>query len=252
MTEFSSIKDILAADGLRMALMRGVPTPWSEAAKGIFHAKGLTCRYGAQGEGDVDNAIAHHFGDSSVPVVLYEDEKPRTGWAEILILAERLTDSLPLIPAGAEQRADLFGVSHEICGEMGLGWSYRLLMAGDPDSEEGAFPQPVRQFLANKYGYNPKHAAAALRRVVSTLRMLSARLEKSAYLVGDQLTAADIYWATFANLMIPLPPEEMPALDMIRQGYTCEDERVLGEISDRLRAHQRDIYQEYLELPVPL
>ncbi len=252
MPRFHSISHILAADGLRMALLRGVPSPWSEAAKGIFHIKGLACTYGAQGEDDVDNAIHAAFGSSSVPVVLYNDEQPRTGWAEILLLAERLSDSMPLIPAGAEARVALFGVAHEICGEMGLGWAYRLHMVGDPQSAEGAFPQPVRRMLAAKYGYNEKHASAALRRVVSTLNMLSQRLEHSEFLVGDQLTAADVYWATFANLIIPLPEAEMPAVDMIRRAYTCEDERVLEAVSDRLRAHQRRIYDEYLELPVPL
>jgi glutathione S-transferase len=252
MSRFHSISHILESDGLRMALLRGVPSPWSEAAKGIFHVKGLACTYGAQAAGDPDDAIRTAFGSSSVPVVLYQDEQPRSGWAEILLLAERLSDSMPLIPAGAESRVELFGVAHEICGEMGLGWAYRLHMVGDPERAEGAFPQPVRRLLAAKYGYNEKHAGEALRRVISTLTMLSQRLERSEFLVGDQLTAADIYWATFANLMLPLPEADMPAVDMIRRAYTCEDERVLEAISDRLRAHQRRIYDEYLELPVPL
>ena len=254
MREFHSVSHVLDAPGLRLVLIRGVPTPWSEAAKGIFHVKGLDCIYGAQSEDEPPNAIQTAFGDSSVPVALYEREKPRTGWAEILILAERLTDSVPLIPAGAEGRVELFGVAHEICGELGLGWSYRLFMIGDPEADDvaGGFPKPLRQHLAGKYGYNAKHASAALRRVTGTLRMLSERLERSDYLVGDQLSAADIYWATFANLIIPLPEADMPAVEMIRRAYTCEDERVLEAISDRLRDHQRRIYDEYLELPVPL
>lgn len=233
-----------------MAVLRGIPSPWSEAAKGIFHVKRLECVFGAQSEGDPENAIARYWGNSSVPVVLCDDEKPRTGWAEILILAERLTDSMPLIPDDAEERADLFGISHEICGEMGLGWSYRLVMVGD--GQQGAFPSGVTRFLAAKYGHNPVHARAAMKRVTSVLRMLGRRLERHEFLIGSQFTAADIYWATFANLIIPLPEAQMPASPMIRKAYECKDPQVLEAISPRLAEHQRRVYEEYLELPVQL
>lgn len=233
-----------------MAVLRDIPSPWTEAAKGIFYAKGLDCLYGAQADSDVPQAIAHYYGNSSVPVVLYEQEKPRTGWAEILILAERLSDSTPLIPDDAGDRADLFGVAHEICGEMGLGWAYRLVMIGD--TTRGAFPAGVTRYLAGKYGHNPVHAEAAHRRVASILRMLSSRLEQSDYIVANQFTAADIYWAAFANMFIPLPESLMVTTPMIRSAYSCQDERLLAAISPRLAAHQRRIYDEFLELPVVL
>lgn len=253
MTEYTSIESIRAADGLRMAVLRGVPSPWSEAAKGIFRVKRLQCAYGAQSEGDPEQAITKYWGDSSVPVVLWNDEKPRKGWAEILILAERLTDSSPLIPDDVEERTDLFGIAHEICGEMGLGWAYRLVMVGEGQKQgQGGFPAGVTRFLAAKYGHNPVHAENALRRVIEILRMLSARLERHEFIVGSQLTAADIYWATFSNLIIPLPEDLMPTVPMIRQAYQCRDERVLEAISPRLAAHQRRVYDEYLELPVQL
>lgn len=250
MSRFVSIGEIREAKGLRMAVLREIPSPWTEAAKGIFHVKGLDCLYGAQAEIDPPQAVAHHYGNSSVPVVLFDKEKPRTGWAEILILAERLSDSAPLIPDDAEDRADLFGIAHEICGEMGLGWAYRLVMIGD--TARGAFPAGVTRYLGGKYGQNPVHAESAHRRVASILRMLSKRLEQSDYLVASQLTAADIYWATFANMFIPLPESLMVTTPMIRSAYSCQDERLLGAISPRLAAHQRRIYDEFLELPVQL
>lgn len=250
MSRFVSIGEIREAKGLRMAVLREIPSPWTEAAKGIFHAKGLDCLYGAQADSDPPQAVAHHYGNSSVPVVLFDNEKPRTGWAEILILAERLSDSAPLIPDDAEDRADLFGIAHEICGEMGLGWAYRLVMIGD--TTRGAFPAGVTRYLGGKYGQNPVHAESAHRRVASILRMLSRRLEQSDYLVASQLTAADIYWATFANMFIPLPESLMKTTPMIRSAYSCQDERLLGAISPRLAAHQRRIYDEFLELPVQL
>ena len=128
MSRFISIADARADRGLRMACLRGVPSPWTEAAKGIFHVKSLDCQYAAQRREDEDNAIAAWAGNSSVPVVAYENEPLRTGWAEILLLAERLAPQPALIPEAADQRALLFGLAHEICGEMGFGWCLRLHM----------------------------------------------------------------------------------------------------------------------------
>ena len=128
MSRFVSVREVRTAKGLRMACLRGVPSPWTEAAKGIFHVKGLDCLYGARADDEPQTAIADWAGDSSAPVVAYENEKFRTGWAEILILAERLAPQPALIPESAEGRMLLFGLGHEICGEMGLGWSYRLVM----------------------------------------------------------------------------------------------------------------------------
>ena len=71
MSRFVSIAEAREADGLRMACIRKIPSPWQEAAKGIFHVKGLECLYAAEGEGDVENAIAACAGDSSIRVVAY-------------------------------------------------------------------------------------------------------------------------------------------------------------------------------------
>ena len=255
MARFATIAEIKTASGLRMACLRGVPSPWTEAAKGIFRIEGLNCLYGAQGDGDEENAVAAWAGDSSVPVVAFEKEPLRTGWAEILVLAERLAPNPGLIPASPSGRADLFGLSHEICGEMGLGWAYRLLMAQralSHDEAEGKFPPGVGQFLAAKYGLNPVHARQAKARVLEVLGLLDERLDAGPWLCGEALSAADVHWAAFANLLAPLPEGELPALPMIRAAYTCRDEDIVAALTGRLLAHQRRIYDDYLELPVPL
>ena len=82
MSRFVSIAEARSADGLRMACLRKIPSPWQEAAKGVFHVKGLNCQYAAQAEDDVENAVADWAGDSSVPVVAYrkgEGSEP-AGW----------------------------------------------------------------------------------------------------------------------------------------------------------------------------
>jgi glutathione S-transferase len=254
MSRYISIAQARAAPGLRLACLRGVPSPWTEAAKGIFHVKGLSCQYAAQSKDEPDGAIAAWAGDAGIPVVAYEQEKLRTGWAEILLLAERLASEPALIPAGAADRALLFGLAHEICGEMGFGWAYRLLMIQKSlgHSGESAFPINVATYLAPRYGFNPTHTRTAKTRVIDVLTMLSQRIEGRRYLLGNALTAVDIYWATFANLIMPLPEAELPAVPMIRAAYTCDDADVLGAVSKELRALQRRIYETHLELPVPL
>lgn len=138
---------------------------------------------------------------------------------------------------------------------MGLGWAYRLLMidkALKHGEGEGAFSPRVARYLAPRYGFDAAAAEAAEHRVIDVLTMLSSRIESHPYLMGETLTAIDIYWATFANLLIPLPPEDMAAKPSIRTAFTCRNERILGAISRRLRAHQRHVYENYLELPVRL
>lgn len=251
--EFVSIARAREAAGLRMGCLRGVPSPWTEAAKGIFRIKGLECLYGARAEDEPESAIADWAGDSSVPVVAYEGETLRTGWAEILLLAERLAPEPPLIPRDEDQRVTCFGLAHEICGEMGLGWSYRLLMiqASLGHGDDGVFPPEVGGFLAAKYGFEPVAVAQARQRVLDVLGTLSHRIAGRRYFL-DRLSALDVYWATFANLLIPLPEADMRMPSMIRNAYSCRDAELLDAISDELAAHQRFVYDTHLEVPVPL
>ena len=138
---------------------------------------------------------------------------------------------------------------------MGLGWAYRLIMAQralSHDETEGKFPAGVGQYLAAKYGLNPVHAGQAKARVLDVLGLLDERLASGPWLCGGALSAVDVYWAVFANLFAPLPEDELPALPMIREAYSCRDEDINAALTPRLRAHQRRIYDDHLELPVPL
>jgi glutathione S-transferase len=237
-----------------MACLRRIPSPWTEAAKGIFYAKGLDCQYAAQADGDPDDAIASWAGDSEIPVVAYENEPLRTGWAEILILAERLAPEPALIPIDAQQRAQLFGLSHEICGEMGVGWCVRLLMlkSGMDHSSDRTFPSEAAATLAGKYGFNPSHVRQAESRVVEVLGLLAATLGDRDYFLGDSLSALDIYWATMANLLVPLADDQLPMSSYMRGIYTSTNSVILDALTPRLRDHQQRTYDKHLELPVPL
>lgn len=254
MSRFVSIAEGRSSPGLRLACLRGVPNPWVEAAKGVFHVKKLQCTYMAQAESDVPNALAEWTGDSSAPVVAWEKEPLRRGWAEILILAERLAPAPPLIPAAAEDRVRFFGLAHEICGELGIAWCMRLLLIRDSLDHSGTSPLPaeVASRLGAKYGFNPAHVRMAEDRVVESLGVLDRALGGKSHFFESGLSALDIYWATIANLITPLGDSELPMPAALRSIYTSTNERVLAALSPRLRDHQARVYQEHLELPVPL
>ena len=123
MVEFVEVAEAKTRSGLRMSCVGGVPSPWGEAAKGILHVKQIPWVGIRLAPGNAE--LVEWTGAASAPVAMYEDEPPRSGWAEILLLAERLEPAPPLIPADPAARALCFGLAHEICGEMGLGWCRR-------------------------------------------------------------------------------------------------------------------------------
>jgi glutathione S-transferase len=62
----------------------------------------------------------------------------------------------------------------------------------------------------------------SIARVRSIIAMLADRMEAQerrgdAYLIGDALTAADIYWTCFSNLVAAIPPEHCPMPEFYRE-----------------------------------
>src|SRR5262249_54788352 len=81
--EYVEVARARAMPGLRLALTRGVPGPWGEAAKGIFHAKKISFVRVAQNAGADNDALFAWTGHRNAPIAVYDDEPPRTTWAEI-------------------------------------------------------------------------------------------------------------------------------------------------------------------------
>jgi glutathione S-transferase len=239
--------------GLRLVVLQGLPSPWSQAAKAILRVKGIPYTLVHRTKEDPPGALEAWTGQASFPAAMHEDERPRSGWAEILLLAERLAPTPALVPSDPAQRAFFFGVAHEICGEMGLGWCRRLEMVAEGLARTP--PDPISAWLGKKYGYHPETAARAPGRVRDVLHLLGELLEESggAYLLGEDLTALDLYWATFCNLISPLPPEQLPMPERMRPMFTATAPDV-HELLARtgLLAHRDRIYGEHLELPVVL
>lgn len=254
MVDVISIAAARERGGLRMVSLAGVPSPWTEAAKGIFRVKGIDYVLARRGEDEAEDAAAQWVGNVGVPAVVYENEPVRTGWAEILLLAERLAPEPALLPADPEQRALALGLSHEICGEMGLGWCQRLVMMGvsfGTRPGEG-FPRQIAEYLAPRYGWRDGADTIGKARVIELLAMFSRQLDGHEYVLNDTLSAVDIYLATFINLIRPLPQDLLPMPEMIRSAYTCVDEDIMAACDARIRAHQERIYERHLELPVRL
>ncbi len=85
-----------AARGLRIVYADKIASPWSQAALGLFDLKGVD--YVLVPFRPFAQAVREHTGANNAPVVLFDDEPPRTGWGEILALAERLGGRVSLVP----------------------------------------------------------------------------------------------------------------------------------------------------------
>lgn len=257
--EYVDVDTARKARGLRLVLTQGMPGPWSQAAKGIFWLKRIPHLAVAQEGGGANEALVAWTGRADAPVAMYDDEAPRSGWMEILRLAERIEPEPALIPDDPHLRARMFGYANELCGEQGFGWSRRLMMLdrmlprdGDPLRGEG----PI-QTLGRRYGYSREAAAKASARVAAILGALSNVLREQyaagrPYFIGDRLSALDIYWAVFAALLEPLPPELCPMPDYLRPFYVLDDSEVRSAADPLLLQHRDRIYREHLELPVRL
>jgi glutathione S-transferase len=253
--QYVSVEEAIKRGGLRMVVVSGVPSPWGEAAKGILHIKGLD--WAAVRLAYDSEPLKEWAGQRSGPVAIYNNEPPRSGWAEILLLAERLAPSPSLLPTNPSDRALVFGLAHEICGEGGLGWSRRLQLIHAGLQNAGGFPERVSKYLGKKYGYSAEVGAAAGPRVVELLGMLIERLKRqraagSRYYVGDGLTAVDVYSATFTALFRPLPPAQCEMDPSTRAAFDWRDARIEAALDPILFEHRDMMYAERLELPLSL
>jgi glutathione S-transferase len=258
MANYIDIEQAKTMSGLRLVLPPGRPNPWGEALKGICYVKKIPYVRVRKAQGH-DAALQTWTSQSSAPVAVWNDERPRSTWIEQLYLAERLAPQPTLIPPNIEDRVLLFGHANELCGETGFGWSRRLMLLhatmSNPQSDEAA--RSFASYMGGKYGYDRAAAEAAPARVAQILRLLDARLAQqrakgSKFFLGDQLSALDIYWSTFAALVQPLPADLCPIPEALRASFTNTDPVVGAVITPALLAHRDFIYHEYLELPMDL
>lgn len=253
MTEFVDLEAAKARGGLRLVILARTPSPWSEAARGLFHVKRLpfvAVRHWPPGP----EILAWTRGHNA-PAVLYEDEPVLTGWADILALAERLAPEPALVPRGAE-RIEMFGLAHELLGVGGVAWNARALLIDAAIASEGqqGFPLRVAQFLAPKYRYRAGSFEATRARLVESLELMAEQLAraKGPYFLGDTLTALDIFSAVTFNVLAPLPPEQCPEGQMLRPSFEWLQRELGRSLPARLLEHRQLVYERHLELPIQL
>ena len=256
--QFVTLEEAAAmTSGTRVTFIPGIPAMYAEALKNVCFVKGIPLiralhpMMGVDKETGEDRQARLYelTSQTSVPTMFHDDERPRNVWIEQLSLAERIgaPGTPALIPDDFEQRVEVLGLCAIVLGEDGLVWNMRLLTDGP---------------LARKYGYSEAASAAAPGKIGEVLRVIDRRLEAqekrgSRYLVGDSVSAIDVYWATFSMCVMPTPPEIMP-LTRQNKGMmrffssNAQIPEVAAALSDRIRAHQHYILTTYCETPAVL
>jgi glutathione S-transferase len=259
MADYLDVAEARGRGGMRVAITAGFPGPWGEAAKGIYRLKAIPFAMVRQIAGAPNDELFAWTGHRNAPVAVYDEERPRVHWADILVQAERIAPEPRLLPRDAELRVRMFGLANELCGEDGLGWHRRQELLDDMRSglEAPGAPEAGRRVfrgLAERYAYSPEAAAASKRRTLEIVELLAAQLraQRAAgrrYLVGGELSALDVYWATFAVLLYPLSEEHCRMDPGLRASYTARDPRLRAAAADLL-AHRDFVYREHLGLPL--
>jgi len=239
--------------GLRLVLVRNIPSPWGQAAKTLLELKGLDYVAAPLELAKANEEIVAWSGQNSAPVVAWADEKPIHRWDDILRLAERLAPTPALIPADPLQRALMWGFANELCGENGIGWNRRL--QGFGRARASGKVNPVSETLIAKYGFDAEALKSAPARIASILAALSAQLKAQqargvAYFFGDALSALDIYFVTFMNLLAPLPSEQCPMPEAFRPGFTARDPEIVSALDATLLAHRDRIFAAHFRSPM--
>ncbi|MBV51926.1 MAG: hypothetical protein CMH77_05435 [Nitrospinae bacterium] len=256
--EFITLDEAAAmTTGTRVTFVPGIPAIFAEALKNICFVKGVPLIRVLHPRMGIDEATGKDrqaklyelTAQTSLPTMLHDEERPRNVWIEQLALAEHIgaPGTPTLIPDNFELRAEVFGLCAIVLAEDGLVWNMRILVDGP---------------LGRKYGYSEEASAAAPGKIAEIITVLDRRLEAqtqrgSSYLVGDALSAADIYWATLGMSVLPPPPEIMP-LTRQNQGMwkffeaNSQIPAIAGALTKRIEDHQRFILTTYCECPAVL
>lgn len=260
MSEILSVAEARKRQGVRLVLTADAPGPWGEAIKGMLHVKQIPYVRVRQTAGTDDPELLAWTGIRNAPQLIFDDEPAIHTWANMIHFVERRANKPSLIPQTPDERVKMFGLIHELAGEDGLAWNRRLCLFKPVMDLAKQNPNPAFETvmtLASHYRYSEEGAAGASFKVAEVLTLLARQLGEqratgSRYMIGDNLSALDIYWAAFAALISPLPHELCPMPDYLRQSYANIDDTVRAALDSSLIEHRDFIYETYLELPVVL
>jgi glutathione S-transferase len=254
MMEYVTLEAARAARGTRIVTSALVPSPWSEAAKGLFVIAELPVLVVARTRDAVE--IDKWTGVDNVPVVLHDDEPKRTNWSAIVGLAARLAAPGAIVPADPVARAADMGMLELIAGEQGLGWNGRLAMIHTSFESNGArgFPLPVATYLSKRYGYTPAVSTRTLReRVARQLELVAARLAGGTYFGSERPCALDVYTATFLTPLSVIDDSVCPQISTpARVGFAAAHELFRDLVPAALTAHRAMMFERHLPWPIRL
>jgi glutathione S-transferase len=257
MISWLTLEQALDAPGLRVAPLRaGLPSPWSEFARACFHVKHVP--YSLVDVRDADRglrSIKTLTGQASLPVVFWNDERPRSNWLEQLLLAERISFNLRLLPDAPAERARVVGLISELCSEAGFGWHRRVMMIArlltEPTFSERE--RGIGLYLSQKYLHSTDSVEAATKRCEEIVAIFAGLMATGhSYLLGPCLTALDLAWAAFAALIQPLPEDLCPMKPLWRDLYTWKPAETPRDTLEGLLSFRERIYRDWLPLPVDL
>jgi glutathione S-transferase len=254
--KYLSVAEARNVPGLRLVLSAHMPGPWGEAAKAVLSVRKVKYVPVEQLPMEKNEDLFAWTGMRNAPIAVLDDDPPQSTWHEILLLAERLGSGPSLIPTDPIERALMVGFSTEICGPDGFAWSRRLELMGRSSTRKPPSSGPFdRQRMIRSYGANPETIARAPPRMISIMNGLATQLHRqraagSDYLVGKQVTACDLHWACFAGFVSPLPPEDCPMPDFMRENYTHLTPELAAALDPVLLRHRDLIYQRYIGLPM--
>ena len=178
---------------------------------------------------------------------------PVAGVMGSLHLAQRLGSGPSLVPEDVSERATMMGLCSELIGENGWVWNMRLIMLGLGGPERVA-KQAKQNPMYAQYGYSERARSEALERARIALGFLGdqARRQResgSRYLIGQQLSAADVYWAYFSLILRTLPEEQCAMPSSLRKGYDRASE-ALGAVDELLIEYRDWTFAHHLPLPM--
>ncbi|MEN8183644.1 MAG: hypothetical protein ABFS46_14035 [Myxococcota bacterium] len=81
MSGWIGIREARERAGLRLVLLRGFPSPWSQAARAIFEIKRVPFLAVQTASDDPPGSLLEWTGQDGYPVAVYEAERPRAAWA---------------------------------------------------------------------------------------------------------------------------------------------------------------------------
>lgn len=253
--DYLSIQQAREADGLRIVCTAGAPNPWCLSARYLFEYKKLPHLIAAQKVGSDNQELIDWSGQNSAPLVAYNDERLLVNSDSIILLAERLAPTPSVIPADPVLRTQMFGLIRELSGEQGFAWSRRLSVLHLASQHN---PSDYMQQLCFKYGYSEALAQGAEARACEIVKLFCDQLKNqqqqgSAFLIGDSLTALDIYAAVFFSIMLnPLGDQDIPMPPGIRAGWEMPVAALDAASDDILFEHRQMMFDHHLKLPMKL